>query len=318
MDCLPHSVLPMKPQIGIAHAAYYLPGGVRDVSGWATRTGAPRHHAMQLGRAGAHLYRDAAGESVLTMAATAVKTLLDETALEPASIDCLVYTHTLQMSVAPPPLSLPRLLCCHCGLARAEAFSFSQQHCASLLAALRIIRAMFAARPALARVLLVGADAMPYEPDRSVNGAGLMSDGAAAALIARNTPANRLAALATHTRADDWRGALAPVHPLRAAQELLDARALIRQVCAQAGLEPHAIGRVLPHHLDLPGWRRLLASLDIPPERLYVANFARIGHASVSDALINLRDCTSLQHGEPVLLFASGVGGFSAAALLLH
>jgi hypothetical protein len=68
--------------------------------------------------------------------------------------------------------------------------------------------------------------------------------------------------------------------------------------------------RVLPNHLNLPAWHRLLHSLKLPRERLFEKNFARIGHVTVSDAFINLADCDSLIPGGPCLPFARGVGGF--------
>ena len=63
---------------------------------------------------------------------------------------------------------------------------------------------------------------------------------------------------------------------------------------------------------------RLLDSLHIPQDRLFAENFARIGHVTVSDAFINLAQCHGLVPGRPLLLFARGVGGFSAAALLVR
>ncbi|WP_133660606.1 hypothetical protein [Paraburkholderia sp. BL10I2N1] len=66
---------------------------------------------------------------------------------------------------------------------------------------------------------------------------------------------------------------------------------------------------------NLPGWHRLLPSLSIHQERLFSENFSDIAHAMASDTIIDLPDCTSLLAGEPLLLFANGLGGFSDAAL---
>lgn len=306
----------MTTYFGITHTAYYLPPCVDDVQNWGRRTGNSAACVAQLQRAGVHFYYDADGESVASLAAKAVDALIRKSALVPDTLDCLVYTHTLQGSVAPPPLSLPRILCDRFGFVHADAFSFAQQHCASALGALRVIRAMFMARPELRRVLLVGADAMPLPSGRLMGGAGLMSDGACAALIERDAPANQFLALVTYARGDGWRGALGDEESRLAAQYFLVARQLITKAVGDARFPLRTIQRILPHHLDLPAWRRLLVSLGLPNECLFTENFARVAHVTVSDPIINLTDCQNLVSGKPFLLFAHGVGGFSAAALL--
>jgi 3-oxoacyl-[acyl-carrier-protein] synthase III len=308
----------MNSRFGITHSAYYLPMKVDNVRHWAHLTGRSATCVTQLERAGVRNYHDAVGESVASMATKALNALMESSQLVPDTVDCMIYTHTLQGSVAPPPMSLPRILCDTFGFVHAEAFSFAQQHCASALGALRMVRAMFVARPALRRVLLVGADAMPVASERLLEGVGLISDGACAALIERDARINRLLAVRTDASGLGWQGALGPQESCLSAQHFLSARQLIIAVAVDAGLQPIEIQRVLPHHLDLPTWRRVISSLQIPRERLFTENFPRMAHVTVSDAIINLTDCTALLPGEPFLLFAQGVGGFSAAALLLR
>lgn len=308
----------MNSPFGISHTAYYLPETVGEVRSWARETGRSAACVSQLEHAGVRYFRDAAGESVASMATKAIKALMASSRLAPDTLDCMVYTHTLQASVAPPPMSLPRILCDTFGFVHADAFSFAQQHCASALAALRLIRAMFVARPALGRVLLVGADAMPVASERLIEGVGLMSDGACAALLERDAPINRLLAVRTHSSGLAWQGVLGHQESRLSAQYFLSARQLITAVTVDAGLETTAIQRVLPHHLDLPAWNSVISSVGIPQERLFSRNFSRIAHVSVSDPIINLTDCTSLEPGSPFLLFSQGVGGFSSAALCLR
>jgi 3-oxoacyl-[acyl-carrier-protein] synthase III len=306
----------MIPDLGISHVAFHLPQRIDDVRSWGDRTHQKTNTVLNLERAGMRYYCSADGQTAIGLAASAIRRLLRACALAPRAVDCLIYVHTLQGSVAPPPQSLPGLLCDRFGFTNAEAFSFSQQHCASALGALRVIRAMFIARPHMKRVLLVGADVMPLESERLMEGEGIMGDGAFAALIERGASVNRLLAIATHVSGQGWRGVLANDEPRLAAQYFFTARSLITRVVRQAHCTPNDIQRILPHHLDLPAWHRLLDSLQIPQERLYVDNFARIGHVTVSDAFINLAQCDGLVPGKPFLLFARGVGGFSAAALL--
>ncbi|SEA60743.1 3-oxoacyl-[acyl-carrier-protein] synthase III C-terminal domain-containing protein [Paraburkholderia sartisoli] len=306
----------MNSTIGITHIAFHLPPHVDDVRSWGNRTGQDASTVMHLERAGMRYYRTADGQTAIGLATSAIQRLVLASGVAPHALDCLVYVHTLQGSVAPPPMSLPGLLCDRFGFSNAEAFSFAQQHCASALGALRVIRAMFMARPHMKRVLLVGADVMPLESERLMQAEGILSDGAFATLIERGATVNRLLAIATHASGQGWRGVLANDEPRLAAQYFFTARSLIRQITHQAHYTLDDIQRILPHHLDLPAWQRLLDSLELPRERLFAENFARIGHVTVSDAFINLADCDGLIPGRPFLLFARGVGGFSAAALL--
>ncbi|PMS16825.1 MAG: 3-oxoacyl-ACP synthase [Pandoraea sp.] len=308
----------MTVSIGIPYVAYYLPEQIVDVRTWAQRTGQSGGTIARLERAGVRHFRDAGERTAFSLAASAVESLLSTAALAPDTVDSLVYVHTLQGSIAPPPQSLPRLLCERFGFAHADAFSFAQQHCASSIGALRIIRAMFIARPAVRRVLLVGADVMPLAAERLMEAAGLLSDGACAVLVERDAQINRLVALASHASGNGWRGMLAGEEQRFAAQYFFTARRLILQVTDQAHVPHVKIQRILPPHLDLPAWRRIVTSLDLPPTCLFARNFARIAHVTVSDPFINLADCNDLMPGEPFLLCARGVGGFSATALLVR
>lgn len=308
----------MSAAIGITHIAYHLPEHVEDVQSWAKRTRQTASTLKRLEDAGVKHYYDARAHSALSLASHAVASLIKSSHLAPQTLDCLIYVHTLQGSVAAPPHSLPNMLCDAFGFLRAESFSLAQQHCASALAALRVIRAMFNARAELQRVLLVGADVMPLEAARLMPAQGLLSDGAFAALIERAAPRNRLLAVTTHASGEGWRGALASEATRTASLNFLIARELIREAAKAAHCELTHITRIFPHHLDLPTWRRLLASLGMPEHRLFTENFARIAHVTVSDAFINLANSEPLVANQLFLLFAQGIGGFSAAALFLH
>jgi 3-oxoacyl-[acyl-carrier-protein] synthase-3 len=75
---------------------------------------------------------------------------------------------------------------------------------------------------------------------------------------------------------------------------------------------------VLPHHVNLPGWRRLMAMLSIAQNRLFTRNFARIGHVFGADPFINFHDCEDKVAGERSLLFSSGLAGCFGAMVVRH
>ncbi|MPV57740.1 3-oxoacyl-ACP synthase [Burkholderia sp. HI2761] len=304
--------------IGIPYVAYYLPERVDTVRAWGRRTRQPDTIIAKLERSGVCNFHVAYEQSALSLAVKAVESLLRTAPIAPDSIDYLLYTHTLQGSIAPPPQSLPRALCERFGFTRAQSFSFAQQHCASSLGALRIVRALFAAHPSLNRVLLVGADTMPIEAERRMGTSALLGDGAFSATIERHARINRLVAIATHATGQGWRGMLGQADPNSVAQYQLAARKLITHLASKAPIALADVCYILPPHLDLPAWQRLVQSLDLPPERLFIRNFSRIAHVTVSDPFINLADCHALAPGTPLVLYAQGVGGFSAATLLIH
>lgn len=223
----------MTQDPAITHVAYHLPGRVDDVGSWGRRA---RQYAAVPGleRAGMHRYHRATGQTAIGLAASAIRQVMLASCVAADTIDCLVYVHTLQGSIAPPPMSLPGLLCDHFGFTHAETFSLAQQHCASALGALRVIRAMFVARPHMRRVLLVGADVMPLEPERLMRGEGIMGDGAFAALVQRGGATNRLLAVGTHCSGLGWRGTSGLDSPSIAARQFLAARSLISTTLRQA------------------------------------------------------------------------------------
>ena len=308
----------MIMQFGIPHVAYYLPAHIDDVRHWGRITGQSDATVTRLEQAGVRCFHDAAGQTALSLAASAIDKLLRTGTFAPDTIDCLIYVHTLQGSIAPPPRSLPQLLCNRFGFRNAIAFSLAQQHCASSLGSLRIIRAMLIARPVIKRVLLVGADVMPISADRLIGTAGLLSDGAFAALVERDAKVNRVLTSASHATGNGWRGVLGQGEPRVAAQYFLAARQLIKQVANETHVPLAEIQRVLPSHLDLPAWRRIVESLGLASTCLFADNFPRIAHVTVSDPFIDLADCHDLIPGKSFLIFAQGVGGFSSATLLMR
>ena len=69
---------------------------------------------------------------------------------------------------------------------------------------------------------------------------------------------------------------------------------MIATVASDAGLEPTAIQRILPHHLDLPAWHRVLSSLGIARERLFTAAALRHG---TPVSIVRLNYAVDLRYG---------------------
>lgn len=303
---------------GISATACYLPPCVVDIREWGHRTGQSDEFIQRLMNSGVRHFHDAAGETPEQMALQAVRRLSADVDLVPETVDVVIYAHTLQGSVAPPPRSIVAGICNAAGFSRATAFSVAQQNCASLFGALRVARAMVHARPDVQRVLLIGADAMPVASARVIGDNGVFSDGASAALLERHGTRNRVIAVATHATGHPFRGALSGEEGAFTHQYFTAACRVIKLVTQAGGLRPQDVHRIIPHNLNLPGWRRILEFLRLPMDKLYTANFSRIGHVSVSDVIINLNHLGEVEADAPLVLCANGLGGFSGAALLRH
>jgi 3-oxoacyl-[acyl-carrier-protein] synthase-3 len=68
---------------------------------------------------------------------------------------------------------------------------------------------------------------------------------------------------------------------------------------------------IVPHNVSLRSWEILLGLLDLPREKLFADNIARVGHTVASDNLLNLRDLLDsgrVRDGDRLLLFTFGYG----------
>jgi 3-oxoacyl-[acyl-carrier-protein] synthase-3 len=194
------------------------------------------------------------------------------------------------------------------GLTRATAVGVDQQACASLFSAIRIGRDMLLAEEDLRAVLCVGADKLPLHASREVI-YNLVSDGACAALLRKDSPANRILACGHVTKGAFWDAAEMENEIIAA--YFPTARTVIEQTLRAADLTLDDIAWIVPHNVSLRSWEILLGLLEFPRERLFYDNIARVGHTIASDNLVNLRDLLDsgrVRRGDRLLLFTFGFG----------
>ncbi|WP_434715367.1 3-oxoacyl-[acyl-carrier-protein] synthase III C-terminal domain-containing protein [Paraburkholderia sp. A3RO-2L] len=306
--------------LSVSGVAYCLPERVIDTGTWANRCGFPKSRASALLRNGVRQFHDAAAGSPVAFACDAVAALLEETRTIPSSVDALVYTHTMQSSVLAPPSGTAALIQSRMGLTRALAFSVMQQNCVSPMAAIRVLRAMsLAERSTIRRAVVVCADVFGSGCDhlRAIQDLALHSDGACAFLLEHDCARNYIAGLQLYTDSRYFRGTDDNLQPVPDDRYYWSAFTTMRTALAQAGITGPELTHVLPHHVNLAGWSRLASMLGIPQERLFISNFARIGHVFGADPFINLR--TAPGHpGTWSLLFSSGLAGCFGAMVIRH
>lgn len=308
------------PVLTLSALACCLPARVTGVHEWAARCGVPRAHADALLRNGALRFHDAQGTSPVCLAIRAVRSLLEDNRTSPGQVDLLVHACTIQTSAdAAPYSSVNRIQRCT-GLSGALAFSISQQNCVSPLAAIHVTQALMEQHPAMSRAIVVCADVIGSgcDPLRAVGELALHSDGACALLLERGGACNHIAALRLFTDGRFFHGTDANAQPVPDDRYYWSAFSTMRAALAQAGVPARAVTRVLPHHVDLQGWYRLLGMLGIAPERLFTRNFTRTGHVFGADPFINLHGCGVTTPGEWSLLFSSGLAGCFGAMVIRH
>ncbi|EIF29056.1 3-oxoacyl-(acyl-carrier-protein) synthase III [Burkholderia sp. Ch1-1] len=306
--------------LSLSGIASSLPAQTVDVNTWACRCGLPEARASALLRNGVQQFHDAAAASPVTFACEAVAALLEDTGTTPASIDALIYTHTIQSSVLAPPAGTAALIQSRMGLERALAFSVMQQNCVSPMAAIRVLRVLTIAGRPIQRAIVVCADVMGSGCDhlRAIEDLALHSDGACALLLERRADRNSIMGLHLYTDARYFRGTDDDLQPVPDDRYYWSAFTTMHSALRQAGITGDDLVHVLPHHVNLAGWQRLMVMLSVPQQRLFTANFGRLGHVFGADPFINLHTAPLGQPGSCSLLFSSGLAGCFGAMVIRH
>ncbi|MGU7811622.1 3-oxoacyl-ACP synthase [Burkholderia sp. AW49-1] len=306
--------------LALSGIAFSLPDRTVDAHRWAERCGLPSARARALHENGVTQFHDAAGVSPVTLAMDAVSLLLRDTATAPETIDALVYTHTIQTSIIAPPASTTQRIQSHMKLNRALAFSVTQQHCVSPMAAIRVLQALAKRQPTIQRAIIVCADVIGTECDRlrAIQDLALHSDGACALLLERGGDRNAIAGLHLYTDGRFFHGTDDDLQPIPDDRYYWSAFTTMRAAIVQAGITTREIAHVFPHHANLPGWFRLMTMLAISRERLFTANFASVGHVFGADPFINFQMCPNREPDGWSLLFSCGLAGCFGAMVVRH
>lgn len=325
---------PRGDGVGIAGVAYALPSSVFTLEELHAR-GSLRSEPETLAGFGFRQAYVAEGESHVEMAVRAVGDLLEESGADPRDIGMVIYagalTSSSTLTTEPAPgggaLYLPHLLDlfqypvsriqAEFGLSRAAAVGVDQQACASLFTAIRIGRDMLAAEEELGAVLCVGADKFPPHAPREMI-YNVISDAGCAALLRKGWPDNRILAVGHVTKGAFWD---AEMENEIIAAYFPTARTIIQETLRKAGLDLEDVDWIVPHNVSLRSWEILLGLLDVPREKLFDDNIARVGHTIASDNLINLRDLLDsgrVRKGDRLLLFTFGYGLNWSCIVLEH
>ena len=299
--------------IGLTAISYVLPAsfvplGELEARGLLT---SPAAAMEDFGFRGVHI-SDRPGDE---LALEALRRLVAETALDPDSVDLLVYagaipeSHSVPVGGSLDGFTYPaaRLLF-EAGFIRATALGISQTGCTGLMTAIALAADHLRAHPESNRVVCVSADVLPECAPREII-YNVISDGACAVLVERDAPRNRILAHRQIAKGYYW-------NPGDCRNELVaayfpTARTLLRETLQQLGLGANDIALVLPHNVSLRSWQILLPLLGLPLDRLFADNIAAKGHVIAADNFINLKDAWDrgrVRAGDRLLLFNFGFG----------
>ena len=301
---------------------YEFPAATRSVRELAA-AGLFESNAETLESLGFAQVRVACEESSYSLALAASTRLLDECAVDRASIGLLVYggapgglafspAQTLASS-ASVVVSTARFrypstrLQYDLALEHAAVLAVDQLACTTLFGAVRVARALCMTE-GIERALCVSADMYPPLAGREAL-FNCTADAGCAVLIERESPRNRIVAARTVTKGYYW-----DADAMRdeiVASYFPTARHVIAETVREAGWSPADVEWVIPHNVSRRSWEILMGLAALPRARLWADNIARVGHTLAGDNFINLHDALTrgaITPGDRLLLFSYGYG----------
>jgi 3-oxoacyl-[acyl-carrier-protein] synthase III len=324
-----------EPGVGIAGTASYLPAAWRSAADLAAESGIPESVLVErFGVVGKHVAADR--EHVTDLAREAALRLLTELGADPADVDAVVYFGSTWKDY-PVWQAAPRITH-ELGCDRAFALELDYTSCGAPVA-LRVAKALITSDPRVRRVLLVGASCESRLIDFANERARFMfnfGDGAVAALLVRDHPANQIletsmitdGSLSLHVKVPAGGSARpASAATVRARQHFLDVadpdgmrnrlgavsldNFLQAAACSvkQSGMTLRDVKFLVPIHMKRSMQSALLDGLGLDDSQaIYLED---TGHMSGVDNLLGLDRLARagrLRDGDVVLLLAAGIG----------
>jgi 3-oxoacyl-[acyl-carrier-protein] synthase III len=201
-------------------------------------------------------------------------------------------------------------------------FAVAQQQGASVFTALRLASDLLVTEPGLCAILVVAAEKWCHPLVRNIGGWTVQGDAAGAILLERDSPSTRgrgLRLLDTAVqslgRADAPFGLPASLADTNAAfvPALL---CLIDTLLRRNGVRANEIASVIPHHVNGPLVDAVSRQLGVRRHRRVTDRRAYLGAAESIVRLAETLDSSRLRHGEFVLAWGIGLGGYVSCTLL--
>ena len=307
------------PSLGIEAGVRYLPNQRLHLRDWVRRRGAPARALLpSMEKNGLAYFHVAPAMNIESLSIAGVARLFDTSDLHPQDVDLMIFCHTNTTSVMAAPTSVPALLAKHFGMNRALCYSISQQSCASVMCAVRLLHTLMWRHPNLHNAIVVSTDKVFGERFRNVSNYAIQSDGSMALWLRRDCPLNRLGHMSYHVDASYYRGAdKGPELTQRFALNYpLVAHRMMAEVMAREGWTADAVDAVLPMNANLSAFSRVMDMLGLPREKLHSENIGAVGHMFSCDPFLNFIDRFSqperVDTGNAILFASASTGVFCA------
>jgi 3-oxoacyl-[acyl-carrier-protein] synthase III len=325
-------------RVGISATASYLPERWMPAAEVAVASGIPEQVVVErIGLRGKHIA--AADEHVTDLSVSAAERAFADSGIDPGDIDVVVYFGSTWKEY--PVWQAAPWIAHRLGCENAWSLELDYVSCGAPVA-LRICRDLLSAEPELRSILAVGACRESYLLDYSNERSRFMfnfGDGAVAAIVAKDAPANELlgsaaitdGSLSLHVKVPEG-GSVHPqsdggrfldVDQLDAMRQRLDEVSLVNfvrvaeQALHRSGAGLADVGYLCGIHMKRSMHDALVEALGLAPDR--AAYLDDTGHVSGADPLLALDRAGragELGEGELVLLLAAGTGYTWAASVV--
>jgi 3-oxoacyl-[acyl-carrier-protein] synthase III len=193
-------------------------------------------------------------------------------------------------------------------LSRAQVFGVNQQACTGFLGAVRIARCLLAGETDISRVLCVTADRFPPNAlyEQAYN---LISDGAAACIVQRESEPTGFRILASHAITN---GAMSFANDDQTMGLFFTyTHRLVQEALAKARLCMNDVRWIVAQNTNSAAWRVLSSLLRVDFERVCFPTLGDVGHMISGDNVVNLRhmlDRGLVARGDKLMLVMAGYG----------
>lgn len=207
------------------------------------------------------------------------------------------------------------------GLAHAQAFSITDQACASGLLALQLAEDLLADLNEPDALALILAGEKTYGPTTQlIPGVAVLGEAAAAVLVGRSPGPNQMIGYAADTVAISGSG-LTMTDAALGEFGGIYSQSLLRVIAAAldaAGVSAQDLAWYLPHNVSKIVGIRMGRTLGLDPSRIHTANIAETAHCFSADTFINLDSVMAdgdIAEGDLFLVTSVGIGATFAAAV---
>lgn len=236
-------------------------------------------------------------------------------------IKYIIYLHTANW-ISPYGDHLISRLKHKYNMRSATSFGMTMRKCVSYFQMLEIISAIFSVEKNIFILVLTGEIA--FTPKlRVVPRSTVVGDSATAAVFSSNGKNHQLLSVINRFVPGYSKGIYLSDLELQKFDQsfILSLTTVIEDAVIAAKLMLSNISIILPHNVNIPTWKQISESLNLPLSKIYVDNIARFGHCFCSDHLINLKFVLQEQRikkGDYYVMAGCGLGFYLSAAVFRY